>query len=47
MVARREGLCRLERPIAIAQQHRDVVRSRVGHCEVEPPIAIEVADGDG
>src|SRR5437867_13379947 len=42
-----EAQRRLEGAIAVAQQHRDIVGIMVGHCQVEPPIAIEVAPGHG
>ena len=38
---------RLERSVAVAQQHRDVVGTIVRHHQVELPIAIEVANGHG
>src|SRR5207253_6593029 len=42
-----EILCRLERSIAIAQQHRDGVGVIVGDDQVRNLIKVEVADGDG
>ena len=39
--------CRPERPIAVVQQHRDVVGIEVRHRQVVAPITIEVAHGDG
>ena len=53
--AHSEGLRRLESPVAVAQQDRDIagvtnlgVRvAKVGHREVGHPIAVEVAHGHG
>src|SRR5260370_39264921 len=42
-----EVLRRLEGPIPVAQEDGDVVRSEVGYGQVQPPIAIEVAHGNG
>ena len=37
----------LKGPITIAQQHRNGVRAPVGDGQVETPVAVEVAGGDG
>ena len=37
---------RLDRPVAITEQHRDIVGSAVGHCQILIAILVEVADND-
>ena len=45
-IAHRVSDLGLESAIAVAQQHRHVVRASVGDSEVEPAVAIEVPRHD-
>ena len=46
-IACREGLCGLEGPVSVAEQHRHVVAGEIGRDKVGDRVPIEVGHGDG